>query len=109
LVETRQELIRAIWLASGRPRLEGPLTATLVFHYARPEAHYRKDGELRSTAPEFPSRHDVDNLAKLVLDALNGLLYDDDRQITVLMASKTYATTAQTLAAFATSEDSAGS
>ena len=31
---------------------------------------------------------DIDNLAKFVMDALNGTFYHDDRQITVLRAAK---------------------
>ena len=35
-----------------------------------------------------PSRIDVDNLAKFVLDSLNGLLYADDRQVVSLHVTK---------------------
>lgn len=35
-------------------------------------------------------RGDVDNYAKLVLDACNGLFYVDDSQIHTLTASKSY-------------------
>jgi Holliday junction resolvase RusA-like endonuclease len=33
---------------------------------------------------------DIDNLCKFVLDALNGILYNDDRQIVTLKASKLF-------------------
>ena len=32
---------------------------------------------------------DVDNLAKLVLDAMNDLVYDDDRRVSLLVVEKT--------------------
>jgi Holliday junction resolvase RusA-like endonuclease len=35
-----------------------------------------------------PTRMDVDNLAKFVLDSLNGLLYEDDRQVVSLHVTK---------------------
>lgn len=35
---------------------------------------------------------DVDNLAKLVLDALNGIAYADDRRVTSLLAERVSAT-----------------
>lgn len=33
---------------------------------------------------------DLDNIAKSILDALNGLVYEDDSQVTMLMISKQY-------------------
>ena len=36
---------------------------------------------------------DLDNLVKLVLDAYNGVLYDDDSQIISLSLSKMYSST----------------
>lgn len=44
----------------------------------------------RKPSVPFPSRFDVDNGCKGVLDALNGLLWTDDRQIVVLVCSKRY-------------------
>src|SRR5262249_42208507 len=40
----------------------------------------------------YPSRSDVDNYAKLALDACNGLLWKDDRQIVSLSMTKAYGT-----------------
>lgn len=39
------------------------------------------------------SRPDADNLAKTVLDALNGIAWDDDSQVCVLLVEKRYAET----------------
>lgn len=33
---------------------------------------------------------DLDNIAKSILDALNGIIYEDDAQVTLLMISKEY-------------------
>lgn len=35
---------------------------------------------------------DLDNLAKFVLDALNGIAYDDDSQVATLTCAKAYTT-----------------
>ena len=44
---------------------------------------------LKGIAPfARPIRPDIDNLAKFVLDALNGLLYTDDRQVVKLLVYK---------------------
>lgn len=40
----------------------------------------------------FPVRKDVDNIAKAILDGLNGVAYDDDGQIVDLHISKQYST-----------------
>mmetsp|Transcript_22761 Transcript_22761/g.67291 ORF Transcript_22761/g.67291 Transcript_22761/m.67291 type:complete len:329 (-) Transcript_22761:12-998(-) len=66
----------------------------ILFHLARPKAHFigRKPGpgRLRSNSPVWlhHTRVDVDNLAKFVLDSLNELMYEDDRQVVLLQASK---------------------
>ena len=38
----------------------------------------------------YDKKPDVDNIAKAVLDALNGIAYDDDKQITSLVIDKKY-------------------
>lgn len=61
--------------------LAGPLAVTMVFYLPRPQRCKR----------EHPSvRPDVDNYAKAVLDALNGVVWRDDGQIVQLAASKVY-------------------
>lgn len=54
---------------AGNLRLTGPLIVWLIF----------AEG-VRQTEKQ----QDIDNLAKLVLDALNGVAWEDDRQITTL-------------------------
>lgn len=48
------------------------------------------EGRIKDKAPGkfHTSRSDIDNLAKFVLDSLNGLLYADDRQVVSLKAMK---------------------
>ncbi len=63
------------------------LSVSLVFCMRRPLSHFvgrnHETGELSSTAPSALSaiRSDVDKLAKFVLDSLNGVIYNDDRQV----------------------------
>ena len=73
---------------------EHALSMTIVFRMKRPKRHFvggkPGPGRLRETAPPCTSvtRTDVDNLAKFVLDSMNGLLYHDDRQIASLHVTK---------------------
>ena len=73
-----------------------PLVLTLVFRMKRPNKHFVSSkpgpGRLRENAPSpvAITRTDVDNLAKFVMDSMNGILYEDDRQIASLHATKIY-------------------
>ena len=62
----------------------------MLCHKATHEPLHQNAGNLRADAGGFPENSDVDNLAKFVLDALQGILYPDDRRIVVLFAIKTY-------------------
>jgi len=71
-----------------------PLVMVVLFRLKRPNLHFVGNkpghGRLRDSAPSAlsPTRTDVDNLAKFVLDSLNGILYEDDRQIHSLYVTK---------------------
>jgi Holliday junction resolvase RusA-like endonuclease len=54
----------------------------------------RKSG-VKPDAPQFP-RCDVDNAAKAVLDALNGVAWEDDSQVQRLVVEKSYGPEART-------------
>jgi Holliday junction resolvase RusA-like endonuclease len=60
------------------------------FGFKRARSHYSNDGVLKSTAPHYPKIADVDNLSKLIMDGLVGIVYKDDIQITTLRAGKRY-------------------
>jgi len=50
-----------------------------------------ENGVIRNLASHLQvTRSDVDNLAKFVLDSLNGILYNDDRQVASLHVMKVY-------------------
>ena len=60
------------------------------FGFGRARSHYGKDGVLKSTAPHYPGVADVDNLSKLIMDGLEGILYKNDNQIVTVRAGKRY-------------------
>jgi Holliday junction resolvase RusA-like endonuclease len=70
------------------------LEMSIVFRLKRPKSHFVGSkpgpGRIKSDAPGkfHVSRTDIDNLAKFVLDSLNGILYEDDRQVVSLKAIK---------------------
>lgn len=74
--------------------IEGPLEVEIHFGFQRPKSHFATaPGMLRPSAPkEKTSKPDVDNLAKFVLDALNGHAFHDDAQIVSLLVTKQFCT-----------------
>ena len=89
---------QAAWLraiqaaAKGVALIAGPVWVAITFRMPRPAGHYTKRGELREAAPLNPVvAPDVDKLARLVLDALTGLAFDDDSRVVSLYAGKQYA------------------
>jgi Holliday junction resolvase RusA-like endonuclease len=82
--------VRAAWDAAGRPRIpdDTPISALVACYLRRPPTHYKRNGELSATgqrAGSYPRKKpDVDNVAKLVLDALEGYAYASDASIVIL-------------------------
>jgi len=70
------------------------LVMTIIFRMKRPKNHFVNNrpgpDRLKEKSPSQLSsiRSDVDNLTKFVLDSLNEVMYEDDRQITSIHATK---------------------
>ena len=89
----RQAVALAAKAAGCEPGGE-PVNVVIDFVFARPKSHLRKAG-LRKGAPVLP-RCDLDNMAKAVLDALNGVAWVDDSQVSRLVIEKSYGTDGRT-------------
>ena len=78
----------------GVPFPRGVLVSVKVkFYMRRPLVDFKNGsrvcGAMKSLAPfARPTRPDIDNLVKYVLDGLNGIAYEDDRQVVKLEAYK---------------------
>ena len=78
------------------------LIVEIVAYFSIPKAHYKyhkktnsidldKNGELMAQGFIRPTKKpDCDNIAKIVLDALNGIAYPDDSQVVSLDIEKRY-------------------
>lgn len=64
---------------------------TAVFEPAR-RLSKKKRAELIDWEQGYMHKPDIDNIAKIILDALNGLAYKDDNQVTTLLLFKQYGT-----------------
>lgn len=68
------------------------LDVTAYFGLSRPKSHYgtgRNSLRVKASAARVPHQ-DVDNLAKGVLDACNGVVWEDDSAVVRLVAEKGY-------------------
>jgi Holliday junction resolvase RusA-like endonuclease len=74
--------------------LDQPLHVSMRFVFSRPKSHFRTGkyaDQLKDSAPNYhTSRGDVDNLAKFVFDALNGIYWRDDAIISSATIRKIY-------------------
>lgn len=73
-------------------KLTGEITAEITAFFPIPKsATKRRIREMEIFAERPAKKPDVDNIAKIVLDSLNGLAYDDDSQVVILTVKKLYA------------------
>ncbi len=86
----REQIRGQARLHFGLPKA-GPISMTLQFSFRRP-ANQMKGGVLKESAPaEHLVRPDLDKLVRAVLDGLTGVAFDDDSQVTHMVAFKRYA------------------
>lgn|SRR5574343_877440 len=72
--------------------VEGPVKLIVDFMMPRPKSHYGKKG-LKEKMPYYhTSKPDLDNLLKIVKDAITetGRIWKDDSQVCITMATKKY-------------------
>lgn len=72
-----------------------PLSVEIVFRMVRPMGHWgkgRNAGRISDKAPIAPmGKPDIDKLVRTTLDAMTGLVFDDDSRIARLVATKEWA------------------
>ena len=77
--------------AEAGPLFTGPLEAVLEMRIPIPASWSKAHKAAALAGTELPtSKPDVDNVAKAVLDACNGVVFRDDSQIVMLVATKAF-------------------
>ena len=72
--------------------LETPVGVYLYIRLPIPKSHSKKRREACLSGQEKPiKKPDIDNLAKSILDGMNGVVWKDDSQIVSLHVTKVYA------------------
>lgn len=79
----------------GQKLLEKPLKVKIIAYYDIPKSTSKKKKKMMLDNEIFPTiKPDADNIAKSILDSLNGIAYLDDKQVVKLIVEKYYATIA---------------
>ena len=87
-----ENLVKVMYLrACGRVRLYGAIKAEITAIYSIPQSWSKKRKEAACKGDIAPMKKpDTDNIAKIILDSLNGVAYDDDKQVVELVVKKQY-------------------
>lgn len=71
--------------------LEGSIRARIIAYYKVPKSYTKKRVQAIREGLEQPQKKpDADNIAKIILDSLNKIAYEDDSQITELTIIKRF-------------------
>lgn len=79
-------------ISKDKKHLTGAIKAHIKVYMSIPKSTSKKkrqqmlEGQIRPT-----KKPDVDNICKIILDSLNGLAYEDDKQIVSCIVEKWYA------------------
>lgn len=70
---------------------EGYVEATINVIFEIPKSYSKKKTkQLLEGNNNYDHKPDLDNIAKIILDSLNGIAYRDDSQVTILHMNKEY-------------------
>ncbi|MFW5871261.1 MAG: RusA family crossover junction endodeoxyribonuclease [Verrucomicrobiota bacterium] len=76
---------------SNGKRFEDAVTVNILVYYEIPKSYSKKKREEAMKGKLMPTKTpDCDNVIKIILDALNGIAYSDDRQVTKVTLEKMY-------------------
>ena len=67
-----------------------PFKAKITAIFEPPKSISKKKREELLFKTDYTKKPDVDNIAKIILDSLNGLAYKDDSQVSALLVFKDY-------------------
>ena len=86
-----ENFIKVCYLDGNSPKLQGALNLTVTAVYSIPKGFSLKKRKQALNGEIKPqTKPDLDNVFKVVCDALNKIAYDDDKQIVQMFGSKFY-------------------
>jgi len=81
----------------GRQPFVGGVTVTAAFDMPIPVSWSKRKQAMAITGQLTPGRPDLDNMMKAVLDALNGVAFQDDASVLSITARKRFSTSPKTI------------
>lgn len=86
-----EKLVRDCYQEQDGRYLEGSVRALIIAYYKIPKSYSKKRVQAIREGLEKPTKKpDADNIAKIILDSLNGVAYKDDSQIVDIRIIKKY-------------------
>ena len=87
-----EEKIRTAFLDAGGTKIDGFCSVDIKARFGIPKSYTKKEKQhiLAHNEP-YTKKPDIDNIIKSVLDALNGVAYEDDKQVIKVKCVKSYA------------------
>lgn len=78
--------------------LEGYIEVNITAIFEVPKSYSKKKTkELLESHNNYDHKPDLDNIAKIILDSLNGIAFKDDSQVTILHMNKEYGVKAKVI------------
>ena len=81
--------IKQCYIEQSNKLLQGPIRARIEIYYSVPKKYSKRKIEAIKDGIDYPMKKpDADNIAKIVLDSLNKIAYEDDKQVVELTVIK---------------------
>ena len=81
--------VKLCYQQQGGKLLQGSIRANIIAYYKIPKSYSKKRVQAIREGKEYPQKKpDADNVAKIILDSLNKIAFDDDSQVTELTVLK---------------------
>lgn len=72
-------------------KLDGEIIAEIIAYFSIPKSFSKKKRVQAIEGKIMPTKKpDTDNIAKTILDSLNGIAFEDDKQVVALLVKKIY-------------------
>lgn len=83
--------VRFCYREQDGKHLTGAIRANITSYYKIPKSYTKKRVQAIREGQEYPQKKpDSDNIAKIILDSLNSIAFDDDSQVIELTVLKRY-------------------